>query len=368
LTAALRSREPLPDALRALALAGVLIVNGMGYVDVPMGRLLGAVQPADSLAAHAVTALVAAFVQGKAYPLLAMLFGMGIAYGMRGRPNAIAVQAAHRRSRRLLLLGLLHGLFLYFGDILTMYALCALLVARHAREPWSRFGRRWRRALAWALLAVAASASLAALPLVDAAVGPTIGTVDGYAAFLGLNAPTFVFGQTIGLLLALPVVRLGMLTGIVAARLRLLTHPRWRGFIGIVLRRGLAPLVVANVAYGVAYATLPATRAGTVWLLESIGALWSAPLAMAYAALAALTWQRGHQAWTLWLAPLGQHTLTVYVGASLLMLCLFSGAGLAWRPTTAGWVASALALWLLSAVASRRWRGRWPLEAWMARR
>lgn len=368
MTAALHSREPLPDALRALALAGVLIVNGLGYRDAPMGRLLGAVQPPDSIAAHVVTALVAAFVQGKAYPLLALLFGIGIAYAMRGRPPAAALQASHRRSRRLLLLGLLHGLFLYYGDILTTYALCALLVARHAREPWSRLRRRMRRALGWALLALCAAGALAWLPLDESAAAPTIGTVTGYREFLGLSAPTFVIAQTVGLLFALPLVRLGMLVGIAAARLRLLTHPRWRGHLRAALRRWVAPLLIANVACGVAYATLPGVRAGGVWFLESVSALWSAPLALAFAAIASLAWHGGRRGWALWLAPLGQHTLSVYVGASLLMLGVMSGAGLGWQPTTAGWVGSALALWALAAAASRRWRGRWPLEAWMARR
>jgi uncharacterized protein len=371
LTSALRSREPLPDALRALALAGVLIVNGFGYRDVPEGRLLGAVQPADSLWAYAVTALVAAFVQGKAYPLLSLLFGMGIAYAMRGRPLDAARQAAHRRGWRLLLVGVLHGLLIYFGDILTLYALCALLVARHARESWQRFGRRLRRAVVWALLAVAAAGAFAAWTPLDGALrGPTLGTVGSYVEFIGLNAPTFVVAQAFGLIFALPLVRLGMLAGIAAARLRLLTHPRWRRPVGAALRRWLAPLLVANIAYGASYAALPDRgRAGTlVWLLEVVGPLWSIPLALCYAALAALVWHRGRRAWALWLAPLGQHTLTVYVGASLLMLCLLSGVGMGWRPTTAGWVGSALALWVLLAVASRRWRGRWPLEAWMARR
>jgi uncharacterized protein len=358
------SREPLPDALRALALAGVLIVNGLGYRDVPEGRLLGAVQPADSPWALGATLLVATFVQGKAYPMLSLLFGMGIAYAMRGRPIEAARRAAHRRGRRLLLLGLLHGLFIYFGDILTLYALCALLVVRHAHEPWRHFRARLRRAVVWALLAVAAAGAFATwMPLDGAARGPTIGSVGGYVEFLGLNAPTFVVAQTIGLLFALPLVRLCMLAGIAATRLRLLTHPRWRPHIVVALRRWLAPLLVANLAYGVSYAALPDRgRAGTlVWLLEVVGPLWSLPLALCYAALAALVWHSGRRAWASWLAPLGQHTLTVYVGTSLLMLCLFSGVGLGWQPTTVGWVCSALALWGLAASASRRWRGRWPL-------
>lgn len=50
------------------------------------------------------------------------------------------------------------------------------------------------------------------------------------------------------------------------------------------------------------------------------------------------------------------------------MLYVFSGAGLAWRPSTLGLAAGALGLCLLAATASLMLLGRWPLEAWMVRR
>jgi uncharacterized protein len=363
-----RPREPLPDALRALALIGVLVVNGLGYQDVPYGRVLGEVRPADSFWAQGLLALVAAFVQGKAYPVLAFLFGMGMAYAARGQSARAALQNAERRARRLMLLGVLHGILLYYGDILTIYALCALWVARQMRQPWRQMRRRLERAVLAALLAVAASIGLALLSLGGPAPQGTIGTVAGYRAFLGLNAGTYLVAQVFGLLLTLPVVRLAMLAGVAATRLRLLTHRRWRGRAARLLQRWLLPVAAANAAYALAY--ISATPSPPAWqrAVEAGSALWAMPLALLYVAAASRAWHAGRRRWMVLLAPLGQHTLSIYVGASLLMLWLFSGAGLALQPTTAGWLLYALALWALAWVASAVLRGRWPLEAWIARR
>jgi uncharacterized protein len=364
-----RPREPLPDALRALALIGVLVVNGMGYRDVPGGRLLGATTPADSAAAQVVTALVASFVQGKAYPLLAFLFGMGIAYAARGLAPDVALAAAQRRAGRLLLLGVLHGTLLYFGDILTLYAACAWWVARSAREPWRRLRPRLGRALGYALASVGLSVAVVSIPVAadPSTLGLTIGNAPGYGAFLALNAPLYATGQVFALVLALPLVRLCMLLGVAAVRLRWLTSARWHGARVACLRRCGWFVLAANVAYGLAYVAGPAASARNA-ALESASPLWSAPLAAVYVAVAATAWQRGRRAWVAPLVPLGQHTLTVYVGASLLMLVLFSGAGFGWQPGSVAWVGCALGLWTLAWAASTALTGRWPLEAWIARR
>jgi uncharacterized protein len=363
-----RSREPLPDVLRALALAGVLLVNGLGYRDVPYGRLLGEVQPPDSPWAHAIAFVAAALVQGKAYPILTLLFGMSLVYAVRGRDAAAAVRHADRRSRRLLLLGVLHGLLLYYGDILTLYALCAFWVTRQMREPWRGFARRLRSALWWALIAIVAATALAFVPPSGAASLGTVGTVSGYAQFLGVNATTYFGAQLFGLVLALPLVRLGMLAGVAAARLRLLTHRRWRTRAHTLLRRWFAPLLAANLAYAVAHLSVPHSQPALTPALAAISPLWAMPLAALYVTAASIVWRTGHRVWLAGFAPLGQHTLSVYVGASVVMVSLFSGAGLGLEPTTMGWAAGALGLWGLAAAASRIARGRWPLEAWMARR
>ena len=42
------NRQPLPDALRALALVAVLVVNTVGYAIAPVGPHLGLRLPPDS--------------------------------------------------------------------------------------------------------------------------------------------------------------------------------------------------------------------------------------------------------------------------------------------------------------------------------
>jgi uncharacterized protein len=358
-------RDPLPDALRALALIGVLVVNAMGYQDAPYGRLLGEARPADSPWAFGLTALVAAFVQGKAYPVLSMLFGMGMAYAARGLGAMAATEGARRRARRLLLLGALHGALLYFGDILTLYALCAFWVVAQMREPWRLLRWRFIWTFVWALVAISASVALAWASPAGVGAQPTLGTASGYFAFLGVNATTYAVGQVLGLLLALPLVYLAMLAGIAAVRLRLLTHQRWRTRARQLLRRWLWPVLAVNVAYAAAYVNAPPSTLQR--MLEAGSALWGMPLALLYVAAASRVWHGGWRRWATMLAPLGQHTLSVYVGASALMLLLFSGAGQGWQPTTGGWLALALGLWVLAWAASWVWRGRWPLEAWIAR-
>jgi uncharacterized protein len=355
----------LPDALRAVALIGVLVVNALGYHDTPSSRLLGEVVPADSATARVVVGFVAAFVQGKAYPVLSLLFGMGLAYAARGLGHQEAAQRARRRAQRLLVLGLAHGLLLYFGDILTLYALVALSLAGHEREPWHALRRRIARAAGWAALAWLASVVVVALQgrSVDEA---TLGSVPGVVAFVELNASLYAASQLSALLFAWPLVRLLMLLGIAAARLRLLTHARWAGSRCRLARRALWPVLGLNAAYGALYAAGADDKWG--FTLEVASALWSLPLAALYVVAAARAWLRGRRRWGLALAPLGQRTLTLYVAASLVSVLLFSGAGLGLRPSTMQWVGCSLVLWMSAWAWARCSTGRGPLEAWMARR
>ena len=66
---------------------------------------------------------------------------------------------------------------------------------------------------------------------------------------------------------------------------------------------------------------------------------------------------------------MGQRTLTLYIGHSVICLVLLSGAGLALTPTTVQTVVFCLGLWLAAVVAAQlSGATRWPLEAWIARR
>jgi uncharacterized protein len=261
------SRDPLPDALRALALLGVLIVNAAGYLSSPWGPVLGEEAAREGGFAALLQGLYAFGVQGKALPTLAFLFGMGLALAMRGWPPERALGRARVRQRRLLLLGVLHGLLIYFGDILTLYALVGWLVLRHVQAPWSTLRRTLRRALWWALavaalLAVVMAMSLAKMPRSGEVEvpEPTFAGVGSWFGFWQLNASSYLVIQLGTLLVGIPLLRLLMLAGIAAARLRWLTHPRWQAQRRRLVRRWSVPALLLNAVYAWAYVQLSGSQ------------------------------------------------------------------------------------------------------------
>lgn len=364
-----RQRLPLPDALRALAMAGVLLVNGIGYASAPWGPVLGEAEPRGDPSAVAMQAFVGAVFQGKAYPALAFLFGLSLALSSSDRQRQ-SLDAARRRLRLLLVIGVLHGTFLYFGDILTLYAMCGMLALRHVHRPWSRMRLLLRRAVAWAVVTAVLGLALAlvatGLPADDAAT-PELSTAEGYRAFLWLNASSYVMTTVLGLLLVLPLLYLCTLAGIAAARLRLLTHRRWQGARESCLRRWFWPLVAVNGLYGLTAAFASAAGTSGILAVESAVPFVGVPMSALLLVLLARCWRDGRCRWLATLAPLGRRTLSVYVAYSLVCATLYSGAGLGWQPGTAAAVTIALACWLAALLLARASRRRWPLETWMGR-
>ncbi|MCR5866854.1 MAG: DUF418 domain-containing protein [Aquincola tertiaricarbonis] len=364
MTSPTHRRDPLLDALRALAMVGVLVVNAISYTVGPWGAPLGEADPASmlSLGLQSLTALL---LHGKAYPLLAFLFGAGLVLASR----RATLQDRRRRLWRLLGLGVLHGALVYAGDILTMYALCGFTVVAHARERLSRLHARWLRACGWALGSVALSVMLTLLAggsaQADASEG--FGATASWRDQFVLNLNAYLMLQVLGLVLFLPVLRAAMLAGMLAARLRLLTHRRWRPVWQRWVRRLLPVGLLANAAY--AFSITDAAARGdsalSLWTAVAPGIGWM--LTVPLVGLVVLHARRWPQA----LAPLGQRTLSLYLLHSLGCLALFSGAGLGWPlPPLAAWT-WAMGLWWLAipaarAMARQGWRG--PFEAWMGRR
>jgi len=124
------------DLLRGWAMFGVLLSNlndwyGTADETTRLDRILSFSQQW--------------FIEGRFYTLLCFLFG--IAFGiqlLRAEERGTSVQLTYlRRSAALLAIGLIHGLLIWHGDILTMYALVAFaLVLFRDATP--------RRQLVWA--------------------------------------------------------------------------------------------------------------------------------------------------------------------------------------------------------------------------
>lgn len=132
--AAPSERAVMPDLLRAFALFGIAIVNVVAFSQpIALGFHDGGLDsPADKAAYGAMAGL---FLM-KSYPLFSMMFGAGLAYQMAAaeRAGKAFPPRYFRRMAALMVLGVLHFVLFWIGDILFTYGLlgCLLYVLRGA--------------------------------------------------------------------------------------------------------------------------------------------------------------------------------------------------------------------------------------------
>ncbi|MGB3714522.1 MAG: M28 family peptidase [Candidatus Promineifilaceae bacterium] len=119
-----RERIEVVDILRGFAIFGILLVNMYGFAGM-------ALNPQNySGLDRVVVILILLFAQAKFYSLFSFLFGWGMWIQM-SRAIAKGVNFVPLYIRRMLVLlaiGILHGIFIWTGDILTVYAILGLLL------------------------------------------------------------------------------------------------------------------------------------------------------------------------------------------------------------------------------------------------
>ncbi|NRQ37304.1 DUF418 domain-containing protein [Nonomuraea sp. NN258] len=114
-------RVPEVDTIRGFALAGILLAN-LGFFADPRQLATVGVGPSNP-----VDLALQILVLSKFYIIFSFLFGYSFTLQTRsGRPGTVARTV--RRCLGLFVLGLLHGLLLWPGDILTLYAALGLLL------------------------------------------------------------------------------------------------------------------------------------------------------------------------------------------------------------------------------------------------
>lgn len=126
-------RAPVIDALRGLALFGILAVNIQSATWSVGGPTLGTLDVMSPTADYAAVLFTAFFLEFKFYPIFCFCFGYGFAVQVRGWKRR-AEDASSRWLRRMgfmVVMGVLHGVFVWFGDILARYALTGLILSRH---------------------------------------------------------------------------------------------------------------------------------------------------------------------------------------------------------------------------------------------
>ena len=125
------------DALRGLALLGVLLVNDLDFFRVSLFDQIRLFHTHPGWGNHLVDVLVAGLLDFKAFTLFSLLFGVGI--GIQTERLATrdvgASRLLARRFAVLLGFGLFHMFLISNVDILSLYATCGLLLIPLLRCP-----------------------------------------------------------------------------------------------------------------------------------------------------------------------------------------------------------------------------------------
>ncbi len=380
-------REVVVDALRAVALLGIVVVNVAAYRR-GVGPTLSAAGGAIGGEVSPLTVGLAGLLEGRFYPLFSFLFGWGFAVQdarsrLRGRS---VVGPWLRRCGVLLVLGLLHGLLLFDGDILVTYALIGVPLLLLRKVPAGVLAGIGAMLVVVQALLTTALVSLSAWAVAvdsgslaevradgrrrlaeDAATfsdGSFLEVVRHRAVDLALDVPLGLF--TVG-----GTVAGMMVLGMAVQRVGWVDPRRWPGW----LRRGLVPAWLVGLGLSVLGAWLEGSivlgtddpgEAALGWLGYSLlGPLvalgWAGAIVLA-GEVPAL--RRGLVA----IAPAGRMSLTLYLSQSLVASLVFNGYGLGLGDDVGigGAVLLVVALWAVQvgvAVLWFRWFTMGPVEA-----
>lgn len=134
----LNERVDSLDILRGFSLLGILIVNMYAfYLPLPHIDFNHWFTEANDIIWQR---QIDIFVQGSFYPLFSMLFGYGLTmqYMKAQRTGLNFYRFGFRRLLVLFVLGLIHAIFIWWGDILATYAFCGLFLLL-----FIRYSRGW---------------------------------------------------------------------------------------------------------------------------------------------------------------------------------------------------------------------------------
>ena len=373
---AVAERSEWLDALRGFALLGIVLYNVQVFGGFAFRGLLPATQRAAESLDPLLDFLAHVLIQGKFYSLFSFLFGLGLMLQLQRvqAAGAQAIPVLRRRLWWLLAFGLVHAVLVWFGDILTVYAVFgfALLALRHLSQ-------RALLASALALLASPVVIYLAymaaglgdplagdpAIPAQQSPVAVAVRTVaeGSYAEVVRTNLGLYPLGWARrAVQLSLPRI-LGMfLLGAWAARagLPLATaqlRPLLRAWLVCALLFGI-PINLAFTMIGDTQALFPVGAKGL--LAAALAAAGMPLLCLGYVAAFALYWTRPRPRSLLVAA--GRTALSQYLGQSIACVALFYGFGLGLfgQLGYAGSLPVAVLVFLGLAMGARAWLRRYP--------
>ena len=338
-------RSTLLDALRGYALLGILIANMMGFIGYFF--LEDEVRSTLTLARFDDLSRFLAewLIVGKFYSIFSLLFGIGFAIQL-GRLEQRG-EGAGRYLRRLAILfviGLLHILLLWYGDIVALYALmgAVLLLVRKVSDRALLWGALvcWLIPVVWSAaihfggmrpaepIFATAIAALGMMGVTEQQPLPIFQSADislhlrAHVGDLFFRIGDLVYQMRFTKVLGMFLIGLWVGRRALYANLdQYRTLLRRTALIGFGL--GL-PLAAAKAAL-----TMTAGDDRTLQFTAELAYVLSTPtLALGYAAGFALLWRAGSNRLLQWAVPAGRMALTNYLMQTIIQSAIFFGWGL----------------------------------------
>lgn len=117
------------DIIRGVSLLGILLVNMLAF-SLPLPHILDLHSWFTDIHDVLTYQTLDIYVQGSFYPLFSMLFGYGLAMQwMKAENKGVNFyRFAPKRLVVLFVIGLFHAFLIWWGDIITMYAFCGIIL------------------------------------------------------------------------------------------------------------------------------------------------------------------------------------------------------------------------------------------------
>ncbi|RSZ61660.1 DUF418 domain-containing protein [Corynebacterium hylobatis] len=369
------TRYLAPDIARGVALLGIALANiPTGWIISPGADYaadFGGVRDPGSRVDDLVVVLHAMFVHVRGLPMFTMLLGFGIgllaqSLLRRGLPRQRVQRLLWRRYLLLGVIGVLHLVLLFSGDIIAQYAVTALVLI--ALIP---LRDRILLVIAWLLLGLTISffsftAMVAALQpevMVVVGGGAGAGQAETYLGYVATNLAIRggnLAVEPVTVLMLLPLMifglvwaRRGVLTDVAAHRTLLRTWVVVAGLVvlGIGLPWGLAAIGVLS----------PALEVPLDSLNTGFGML-TGPGILALIALLFPGTEKQMNPWTRPFVALGRRSMSGYILQSVLFLLLTQPFTLDLGPQLGipGQMALGVGVWAVTVV----WALVWDLRGW----
>lgn len=354
------------DSVRGFALLGILMMNVMAFAGPTIEeQFTGERSDIYTEGANSsVIMFINTFVTSNFYTMFSFLFGLGFYIFLsraEKKPGSVSLLFL-RRMVMLLAFGLFHAIFIWYGDILTVYAVTGIiLLIFYKLKPAVNLAV----SIVILLLGTVFTAAMALLLFAAGGNAGGMGAYDpgfnmvssfqegGYMDVLIVNISVFSI-MTSSNITMVPLVLAMFLLGLYAGQKRifenLAAHRKllvWTAAAGL----GAGTPIKILVGYGLTYMMDdPAWSVLTLLAYTAGGPLMS----LGYIALFILVVMK-FKTVTKLLQPVGQMALTNYIMQSVLMTGLFYGLNLFNRVDAVWFIPIVLAVFMIQMVLSHLW-------------